>query len=144
MKKRRYGREISLKMLYQFDSSGRPLEEIQENTFKNETVTEGIKKFAGELATGTMEHLNEIDELLAKLAKHWKIERMAVVDRNILRIALFELTYQLETPSNVIINEAIEIAKKYGDAESYRFINGILDKAAKEIRKEPVLSRIPV
>ncbi len=144
MKKRRYGREISLKMLYQLDSSGRPLEEIQENTFQNENVTDGIKKFAAELADGTLEHLLEIDNILAKLATHWKIERMAVIDRNILRIALFELEYQLETPTNVIINEAIEIAKKYSDADSYRFINGILDKAAKEIRKDSVLSRIPI
>ena len=142
MKKRRYSREITLKILYQRDTSGRPLKEIEENTFANENVTDEIKEFAVELAIGTAYHLSEIDMTLSKLADHWKIDRMAVIDRNILRIALFELLYKSDTPINVIINEAIEIAKKYGDSKSYQFINGILDKAAKEIRKDAVITKI--
>jgi transcription antitermination factor NusB len=142
MKKRRYSREITLKILYQRDTSGRPLKEIEDNTFSNENVTEEIKDFATELAIGTADHLNEIDATLTRIADNWKIERMAVIDRNILRIALFELLYKSDTPSNVIINEAIEIAKKYGDSKSYQFINGILDKAAKEIRKDINITKV--
>ena len=138
MKKRRYGREIALKILYQLDTSGRPLPEIEENTFQNEHVTEGIKEFACELAQGAMDHLLEIDSSLSHIATHWKINRMAVIDRNILRVAFYELQYNPKTPASVIINEAIEIAKKYGDSKSYQFINGILDKAAKELRKNTV------
>ena len=144
MKKRRYGREIALKALYQQDTSGRPLDEILENTFAGENVTPDIKDFSKILSKGTLDHLTDIDTLLSRFATHWKINRMAVIDRNILRIALYELTYQTDTPAKVIINEAVEIAKKYGDEKSYQFINGILDSAAKDIRKTSSIPPVTV
>src|SRR5437763_325670 len=126
MKQRRYGREIALKILYQRDSSGRPLDEIILNTFDNEQVTPMIRNFAIELSQGALDNMESIDAILSKLAQHWKMERMAVIDRNILRIAIFELSFRPNTPTKVIINEAIEVAKKYGDSKSYQFINGVL------------------
>ena len=142
MKKRRYSREIALKILYQFEASGRPIQEIIENTFNHEKISEDIKNFVFELVQGTMDHLAEIDSQLSGIAMHWRVERMSAIDRNIIRIALFEINHQQETPVNVIINEAIEISKKYGDSKSFQFVNGILDKAAKEIRKKPELSNV--
>jgi transcription antitermination protein NusB len=132
--KRRLGRELTLKILYQSDSTGLPLEQILVNTFERDKVPEDVKLFITELSSGTLEHLKSIDETLNQMADNWTVDRMAMIDRNILRSAIFEIMHKPETPSRVIINEAIEIAKKYGDIKSYQFINGILDTATKKFR----------
>lgn len=88
--------------------------------------------FGQALVRGTKQHQGEIDKLLAQYAEHWALERMAVVDRNILRMAVYELLWQPEVPPKAAINEAIEIAKKFGTAESSRFINGVLDRILRE------------
>lgn len=90
-----------------------------------------VKEFAQELVAGTHGHLAEIDGVIAESAENWVLDRMAAVDRNILRSAVFELLYKEDIPPAVIINEAIEIAKKYSMKESAPFINGILDKIAR-------------
>ncbi len=92
-----------------------------------------VKKFANAIVKGTIEHIEEIDSILRQSAAHWSIERMAVVDRNVLRAATYELLYRNDIPPSVTINEAIEIAKKYGTQESSAFINGILDKIRKTV-----------
>ena len=97
--------------------------------------SEEIKKFADDLILGTIDNLEEIDSLIQKVAEKWKLLRMATVDRNILRAATYELLFRNDIPSAVTINEAIEIAKKFSTAESASFINGILDKIAKEYRQ---------
>jgi N utilization substance protein B len=87
--------------------------------------------FVDQLVQGVLTHLPELDTLLERLAEHWSVERMAVVDRNVLRCALYELLYLEEIPAKVTINEAIEIAKRYGSEESGAFVNGILDRIVK-------------
>ena len=87
-----------------------------------------VRLFAEPLIRGTLEHRNEIDEQIKKHAKNWELHRMAALDRAILRLAAFEILVDLDTPLSVIINEAVEIAKKYSTADSSKFVNGILDK----------------
>ena len=124
---RRKAREHALQLLFQQDFS-------QERTISSETcrlphpVAQPVKDFADRLVRGVTEHLSEIDSLIRKHAEHWSLERMALVDRNILRLAIFELLYIADIPAKVTINEAIEIAKRYGDESSSAFINGILDR----------------
>ena len=90
-----------------------------------------IKKFANELVKGIAEKKDELDEVIKNKLKNWNFERVAIIDRNILRMGVYEIMFREDIPDSVSINEAIEIAKKYGDQESSRFINGILDKVAK-------------
>lgn len=90
-----------------------------------------VKSFASALVGGVSDNLKFIDEIISKYAKNWQIERMAKTDKNILRIATFELLFSKDIPLKVAINEAIDIAKRYGDDESGKFVNGILDKISK-------------
>jgi len=128
---RRKAREYVLQLLFQQDFS-------QQKTLLNETfrlyrpAAKPIKDFADLLVQGVTQHLSEIDSLIRKHAEHWSLERMALVDRNILRIAIFELLYVDDIPAKVTLNEAIEIAKRYGDGSSSAFINGILDRILSE------------
>ncbi len=91
-----------------------------------------LRMFADNIIFGTINNLSEIDSIIQKTAKKWKVSRMASIDRNILRFAAYELLFRKDIPSAVTINEALEIAKKYSSSESASFINGILDKIAKE------------
>jgi len=91
------------------------------------TAGDGVRAFADHLLRGTLDHLEELDAQLVRQTAHWRLERLAAVDRNILRLAMFELLYDPETPPAVVIDEAIEIAKKFGAEESGRFVNGVLD-----------------
>jgi len=101
-------------------------------------IAPDAKPFAEQLAQGVLDHLPELDELLQRVADHWSVDRMAVVDRNVLRCALYELLYLDEIPAKVTINEAIEIAKRFGSEESGAFVNGILDRIIKsEERLQP-------
>lgn len=101
-----------------------------------------VKTFFTILVVGTFQHLNEIDRIINDISENWKLDRMAVVDRNIIRCAVFELLYLSDIPPNVTINEAIEIAKRYGTADSPGFINGILDRIADEFADEG-LKQVP-
>jgi len=92
---------------------------------------EAVKKFADQLVEGVTKNIKEIDAAISKYATNWQISRMAVVDRNILRLATFELLYLVDIPPKVSINEAVDIAKKYGDIDSGKFVNGILDKISR-------------
>ncbi len=134
---RRRARELALQMLYQHELTGEPPEAIQSDFEVWKTAPEAAQHFADELLRGTLEHLEEIDGLLARQTAHWKLDRLAAVDRNILRIAMFELLYHRETPPAVVIDEAIEIAKRFGAEESSRFVNGVLDGFVKRGRADP-------
>ncbi len=101
----------------------------------NDEDTE-VKEFTRVIVASTQEHITEIDEAIKKAAEHWSIARMAVIDRNILRAAAYELLYRKDIPPSVVMNEALEIAKKYSTEESAPFINGILDKIAHSGDKE--------
>jgi len=95
-----------------------------------------VRKFSEELVSGTLLHLDEIDRKIQDVAAHWKMDRMASVDRNIMRFAVFELLYRDDIPPAVTINEALEIAKKYSSSEAASFINGLLDKIARDSGKK--------
>lgn len=130
---RRKARELALKLLFQLEFNKENIQESMENFWRDYSCAPETQEFAHNLVMGTLENLDAIDKLLDKHAKHWRLERMANVDRNILRFATYELCYLSEIPSKVSINEALEIAKKYSSPDSSKFINGILDKIAKEI-----------
>jgi N utilization substance protein B len=134
MRNRTKSREYALQMLYQMDiRHATDPRQIAEGFWQgNEPTTQDIKIFANELFTGTMQHLQEIDTLIGQHADNWELGRMAVIDRNILRLGVFELRHVAEVPSKVCINEAIELAKRFGDEDSGKFINGILDAIHKK------------
>ena len=135
MGKRRKAREVALQFLYQLDLHEVADPASQEAEFwARHPVDRATREFAESLVRGSKQHQAKIDQLLAEYTEHWDLDRMAVVDRNILRLAIFELLHEAEVPPKVAINEAIEIAKKFGTRESSRFINGILDRVHKELR----------
>jgi N utilization substance protein B len=128
---RRKAREYALQMLFQHEFAGEQSGmEFTEAHKAGKKTDADLKKFARELVTGTLGHLEEIDGMVRKAAEHWDMERMAAVDRNILRFAVYEIIYRTDIPAAVTINEALEIAKKYSSLESASFINGLLDKIA--------------
>ena len=131
MGRRRQGREIALQALYVADTSGTDTGEafaIVNRRAAKEKADEKTLEFALDLVTGTAERRGEIDKRIEETAENWSLARMAAVDRNLLRLAAYELLFRPETPANVVIDEAIEIARKYSTEDSTRFINGILDK----------------
>jgi len=134
---RRLARESALQMLYQIEMSGEKLPDVVESFWaRQQDVEAEVKEFAERLVAGVVEQKDSIDEFIVKHSTHWKLSRMSAVDKNILRLAVFELKNCEDIPLKVSLNEAIEIAKKFGTEESSSFINGVLDKIAKEVKKE--------
>ncbi len=127
MRSRRKGRELALKLLYGFDLLPRNLDVALEEFWSLTHYPREVRIFAEQLVRGTLTHKSEIDAFIAKNAINWSIDRMAVVDRNILRSAVYELLYEEVIPPKVTINEALDISKKYSTPKSSAFINGILD-----------------
>ncbi len=131
--KRRRAREYALQILFQIDFKGKEITDKEINGFwSDKDVSEDIKRFTESLVKGTLSKLDEIDSRIEKVAENWILNRMAAVDRNILRLAAYEIFYRKDIPFAVTINEALEIAKKFSTAEAAPFINGILDKLSKE------------
>ena len=130
---RRKAREFALQMLYQFDVSNE-FEYLINEFWSNKEVPDDVKEFADNIVEGVVKNLHSIDNMLIESAANWSIDRMAVVDRNIMRIAVYELLFIKNIPVKVTINEAIEIAKRFGGEESSAFINGILDKIIKDYK----------
>jgi N utilization substance protein B len=134
--KRRQAREYALQILFQIDFTEKKVGRRELDEFwSDKKENREIREFAEELVKGTLEKLEDIDALIEKLAENWILGRMAAVDRNILRLAAFEILYRKDIPSAVTINEALEIAKKYSSSESAPFLNGVLDRLAKEAGK---------
>ena len=127
MRKRSKARECALQMLYQVDIRHADCRQILQEFWQDHQQTAEIKTFANRLLQGTIERLAEVDALIAKHADNWDLRRMAVIDRNVLRLGTYELLSEDDVPPKVCINEAIDLAKRFGDAESGKFINGILD-----------------
>jgi N utilization substance protein B len=137
MRKRTHSRECALQILYSFDiRKVNPIAEVVDDFWQNHAEDDVIKEFAMILVDGTLKHLKGIDKLITDYTDNWRIERMAVIDRNIIRMATFELMYLEQVPPKVAINEAVELAKRFGDDESGRFVNGVLDKINKKERKK--------
>lgn len=124
---RRRARELALQLLYQFELTDAAPEEMQEGFEEWKNASDGVRHFADALLRGTLDKIGEIDAELGRQTTHWRLERLAAVDRNIIRLAMFELIYETDTPHAVVIDEAIEIAKKFGAKDSGRFVNGVLD-----------------
>ena len=124
---RRRARELALQLLYQHELTREPVERIKTSFEDWQSASEAARRFAAELADGTLAHLEEIDEALRRQTANWRLERLAAVDKNILRLAMYELLYDRDTPPAVVLDEAIEIAKRYGAEDSARFVNGVLD-----------------
>jgi len=138
---RRLARERALQALYQLDiSGGISIEEALEWAWaanaQEEPKQEGAHRFATELVQGACESIEEIDSLVEAHSHHWRLERMSKIDRNILRLGVFELKYRPDIPKKVTLNEAIELAKKFGTENSSAFINGLLDRLASSIPKD--------
>ncbi len=140
MPTRRKGREVALQLLYQADweddldwDKGYQFAKNALDQYRKELLPqddlfdEELSEFIVDIVAGVLLRRKQIDEVIKKFSKGWKIHRMAMVDRNILRLGIFELCYHPDIPPKVAINEAVELAKKFGDENSSRFINGILD-----------------
>jgi N utilization substance protein B len=129
MRKRTKSRECALKILYAVDIRKEDPKECIETFWQNhDPVEDAIRSFADLLVTGVCKNIEMIDGLLSKYTTNWQLKRMAVIDRNILRFATYELLFLEDVPPKVSMNEAIDIAKKYGDKDSGKFVNGVLDK----------------
>lgn len=137
MKSRHRARELALQILYRYDLSktstgtlppaGKALVDDLDRHFEHFQTPLPLREFAAELVAGTLREQNTIDQTIEKHAANWKIGRMGFIDRNLIRMAIYEMSHFRDIPASVTINEAIELAKQFGTAESSSFINGILD-----------------
>ena len=135
---RRTARECALQMLYEHDVGKHAPAVILETFWEMNEQPEKVRDFACDLFRGTIQRMKEIDRLIQNHTKHWRLSRMAAVDRNILRLAVFELVSDAKTPDTVVINEALEIAKKFSTYESAQFVNGILDSIKNDLSQQEV------
>jgi transcription antitermination protein NusB len=133
---RRKSRELTLQMLFQLDMGKQEGDQVRQ-TFWSERkdLDDKIRGFSEDLFRIACERRKEIDQLIEKNAEHWRMERMAAVDRNLLRTSVAEFLGFPKTPKAVVINEALEIARRYSTPESVHFINGVLDSVARELKK---------
>ena len=132
---RRKARICALQMLFQYDIAQPRVDELATNYWEafGDDMGNVARDFSNNLALGAIARLDEIDALIKKRAEHWRIQRMAVVDRNILRLAIYEFLYEADTPKTVVINEALEIARRFSTFEATQFINGILDAIKRDL-----------
>jgi N utilization substance protein B len=137
---RRRAREAALQMLYQWEVGRASAYEAIATYWPahdvEQPLTSALRDFANALVRGTIDRVKAIDGLLSAHADNWRVERMAVIDRLILRLAVYEFLADRETPSRVIINEALELARTYSGEEAVAFVNGVLDSVKKELRPE--------
>ena len=137
MKKRSRGRELALQVLYQLDLRGEEVLGASEEFLRGEEPDREARAFAKRLIEGTHEHVGELNRVIQSVAQNWEIARMAVIDRNVLRLATYELLHCKDVPPKVAINEAIELGKRYSTEKSGAFINGILDKIKSRFAEAP-------
>lgn len=135
-KSRRIAREVALNVLYQVDVAKIPPNEALEAALENTELDLTAAEFMTQLVEGTLAHLNEIDDRLTELSVGWELQRQPAVDRNILRMAIFEIIYLENIPAGVSINEAVELAKKFSTEESGKFINGVLGALVRKYKIE--------
>lgn len=132
---RRLAREAVLKALFAVDLGRIPVQGVLQNVLAELDLSERDRAFAEQLATGTLANKEASDRIIANQAIGWAVERMATIDRNILRLALYEIYHRDDIPDSVSVNEAVELAKRYGEDDSGKFINGILGEI---VRNRPV------
>jgi len=141
MGRRRKARESALQILFQLEFNNTQVEKTIIQYWKEKKTSERIIDYSTLLINGIISHQEEIDNLIQSLSNHWRVSRMAVVDRNILRIAVYELLYAENIAPAIVINEAIEIAKKYSSDDAAAFVNGILDAIRKKLETSKNSSR---
>ena len=122
-----------MQMLYQWEMGGHTPDQVCSTFFLDKSAEPEVEGFARSLFEGAVEHQQELDRLVRGHAEHWRLERMAAVDRNILRVAIYELLYHPEIPPAAVINEALEIARRFSGEDSVEFVNGILDAVLKTL-----------
>ena len=138
---RRKAREAALQVLYQIDTAGVPADGVEQaigSFFElyDESDDREAREFAEKLVRGCAAQLEVIDAKIRDVSRHWRIERMARVDRNVMRLAVYELMALADVPRRVTLNEAVELAKRFGDENSASFVNGVLDRIASELGKD--------
>jgi N utilization substance protein B len=138
---RHHAREAALQMLYQWEVGRVSMFEVRQTFWSHGPETRDplpadLQAFATTLADGVAARFEELDPIVAEAAEHWRLERMNVMDRLILRLAVYEFLHEPETPGKVIINEALELARSFSGDESVRFINGILDAIRRKLERE--------
>ena len=136
---RHRGREIALQMLYQWEVGRLPLADVRrvwsEVADEAEPVPPELAAFAGHLADGVAAHVAEIDPLISEAAAHWRLERMNVLDRLVMRLAVYEFVHEPDTPASVVINEALELARAFSSEEAVPFVNGVLDGIRRKLER---------
>ena len=136
---RRKARAYALQVLYALDVDGGPRPDAAVENYWQQfdlELDEAAREFAVELVRGTREKLLELDEVIQSSSRNWRLDRMSRVDRNILRLGTYELQSRPETPARVVLNEAVELAKRFGAEESAAFVNGILDRIAQRLERK--------
>ena len=142
MGRRRQSREAALKLLYALDITRAEVQEVLRTPWAEAMLPDEIRNFTTTLVTGVIQHRNDIDAFIQECSTNWSLERIGLVERNILRFAIYELCFLPDIPPNVTINEAVEVAKKYGTEEAPAFINGILDRIKHMVEQR--LEGVPV
>jgi N utilization substance protein B len=136
---RHRGREAAIQMLYQWEVGGLALADVRrvwsEVTDEGEPLPADLAAFANALAEGVAAHVEELDPLISEAAAHWRLERMNVVDRLVMRLAVYEFLYERDTPATVIINEALELARAFSSEEAVPFVNGVLDGIRRRLER---------
>lgn len=143
MGQRRRAREFALQMLFQIDLTGSEPAEVYREFWTGQEAGADLRTFAERLVEGVHRERRRLDAVITGSAENWRLERMAVVDRNVLRVAVFEMLFEGDTPSAVAIDEAIEVGRRFGTGESAAFINGILDDVRKRIERGEVAGDRP-
>jgi N utilization substance protein B len=134
MGRRTKARECAFQMLYQWEVTDNPMEGVVESFWRVRRSTPATRAMADRLATGAAARIGELDAAIGEAASNWRLDRIAPVDRTILRLGAFELLGEPETPAAVVLDEAVEMAKRFGEADSPAFVNGVLDAIRKEFR----------
>jgi N utilization substance protein B len=141
MGSRRKSREFAMQMLYQWEICGYTPAQVEATFFANNRADADVEGFARDLFEGAVNDIDRLDRLVREQADNWRLERMAAVDRNILRVALYELLHHPETPTAAVINEALEIARRFSGEGSVEFVNGVLDGIRKTLPPHEPKSR---
>lgn len=135
MGSRTKSRELAVQMLYQWEIGKHPAAYVLQTFLSGRRLDADVADFAQSLFEGTVEEVETLDRLIGERAQHWRLERMAALDRNILRMSLYEILHCPETPPAVVINEALEIARRFSGSDSVDFVNGVLDAVRKSLPK---------
>jgi N utilization substance protein B len=146
MGKRRKSRELTLQLLYQYEIRKEPPEKLLKQFWEEKSkIHKDIRAFAEEIFRGTLEQAGNIDKVISELSRHWKLSRLSIVDKNILRFAIYEICFRDDIPPKVTVDEAIEISRRFSGDDAGSFINGILDNFLKDREKYlEKLSGIPL